>query len=323
MPLLSCFTPLGQLELSSQPSLFQRVYESIVANLGGQYDLTSGSHNEATVYARARAIARGMQAQRRAGNNAYPLKCLELLPLQEEGYGLVPGETDSILTRQQALAARMLLSRGATRENIETQLRAILGDAFLAYRTLTMAEVTAWPTDPSLGPGNFTRIDTSAVPKYVRFLDPVVALGAPLLVHYAPMQPNDAAAILTPGDTLVVQLENLGLAERVTVGAVGIDATGRFFTATFTKSHDVAASGIVGDVPVWCSTARFALIVATAAAAQNAELHRRVDDLMVRVTTGFAQWALVQPTTPGASTIGPFTLNVSPLGAATVAQLSF
>ena len=322
MPLCSAFTPCGQLELSGKPSVFENVYRSIVNSLGGQYDLTVGGHNEATAYARARAIARAMQTQRRAANNALPLKCLELLPLQEAGYGLVPNETDPILTRQQALAAKMLLNRGATRENVETQLRAILGSAFIAYRTLIAAEITVWPSRPQDGPGTFTRTDAVVIPKYVRFIDPVVVLGSATKVHYAPMQPNDATATIAIGDRLVVQLENSGLAELVTVASTGSDAIGLWFTATFVNVHDIAASGIVGNVPVWTSTQRFALIVATASVAQNADIHRRVDELMMQLARGVSQWALVQPSTPGAATVGPFTLNVSPLGSATVGTLT-
>jgi hypothetical protein len=321
MPRFSSLAPFGQLEFSSKPSVFQNVYQSMVNSLGGQYDLTVGGHNEATVYARARGIARAKQALRRAGNQTRPMKTVELLPLQEQGYGLVPNETDTILTRQQSLAARMLLSRGATRENVETQLRAILGAAFVGYRTLAAGEVTSWPADPSPGPGTFPRVDGAVVAKYVRFVDPVSVVGV-ATVHYAALDPTQGTVSLTAGDVMTVQLETLGLAERVTVTSVGVDAVGQFFIATFANAHDIGASGIVGSVPVWQSTQRIAFIEVTSAAALSIETKRKVDDVMNRIARGVSQWALVQPTTAGATTMGPFTLGVSPLGAVPVGTVN-
>jgi hypothetical protein len=489
MPLTSAFTPCGQLECSSKPSVAETVYRAIVANLGGQYDLTVGGHNEATVYARARSIARAMQAQRRAGNQAYPLKCQELLPLQEAGYGLVPGETDDMIARQQALAARMLLPRGATSENVEAQLRAIVGASFVAYRTPASSEIAKWPATPANGPGVFPKAGSAAMPKYIRLTDPVAQTGAivvdsysetnkdtdgslvngsggtysafgqsftgvdtplysatfylkrvnagtglavakiyahsgtfgvngvpagtplatsspidvatlsnsayalvnftfpgvPLLlssalryfavieysaggganslavgldvsaptahgsvahftggawvsdgqtyatcfyvnttlrVGYAPIEPTQVQTPLAAGDVMTVQLENLGLAEKVTIVSVGVDAIGAFFRTVFANAHDIGASGIVGSVPVWTSTQRSALIVVTSIAALSADKVRRINDLMGRIARGVSVWSVAQPTTPGATTMGPFTLGASPLGAVTLASVT-
>lgn len=321
MPLCSAFTPCGQLELSSKPSMAESVYRAMVSNLGGQYDLTVGGHEEATVYARARSIARGMQAQRRAGNNALPLKCIELLPLQEAGYGIVPGETDTLLARQQALAAQMLISRGAVNENVEALLRAIVGADFVAYRMLLDSEVATWPADPSVGPGTFLREGGATQPKYVKFTDPVTTVGVPITVYYTALDTTQGPVVLAKGDVMTVQLENLGLSERVTVASVGSDAAGLWFTATFTNPHDIGASAIVGSVPVWISTRRFALIIVKTASALDAEKCRRIDEMMGRVARGVSTWAIVQPSSPGATTIGPFTLDSSPLGAVPVGTL--
>jgi hypothetical protein len=321
MPRFSSLAPFGQLEFSSKPSVLENVYRAMVNGLGGQYDLTVGGHNEASVYARARGVARAKQALRRAGNQALPFKAIELLPLQEQAYGLVPNETDTILTRQRALAARMLLARGATRENVETQLRAILGTAFLGYRTLAPGEITSWPTDPTPGPGTFPRVDGAVVAKYVRFVDPVAVVGT-ATVHYAALDPTQGTVSLVAEDVMTVQLETLGLAERVTVTTVGTDTNGLFFTATFAKAHDIGATGIVGSVPVWMSTQRIAFIEVTTSASIDAETVRKVADMMSRVARGVSQWAIVQPTTPGATTMGPFKLGLSPLGAVPVGTLN-
>lgn len=486
MPLCSAFTPCGQLECSSRPSIAENVYRSMVANLGGQYDLTVGGHEEATLYARARSIARAMQAQRRAANNALPMKCLELLPLQEAGYGIVPGETDTIVQRQTALAARMLLSRGATQENIEAQLRAILGSAFLGYRTVAPYERSTWPASPGAGPGVFPRADAAIVPKFVRTIDPVVATGlltadsysetnqdadaalqdaigvdlsaigqtflgnggalstvrwyvkktgtptgsavAKIYAHsgaygggvptgpalatsdlfdvtsltgshvlrdfvfsganqvllasgtpyvavleysagsggnivqagidlsasthpgnfvqyaagawsatttldacfyvltftrvtYQALDPSQGSVTLVAGDVMTLQLEVPGVAERVTVATAGADALGTYFTATFARAHDSGATGVVGAVPVTTSSQRSSLIVATAAAALDPPSVGKVADLMGRIARAVSTWAVVQPTSPGASTLGPFTLGLSPLGCVPIGSL--
>ena len=322
MPLFSCFSPFGNLEFSSRPSVCQRVYESMAASLGGQYDLTVGGHNEATLYARARELSRGIQAQRRAGNNANPLKCVELLPLQETGYGLVPNERDGVLARQQALAARMLLSRGARRESIESQLRALLGSNFIELRGPAAGEVVTWPTSPSAGPGTFLRPDGALPPKFFTFLSPVATTGTAVTVYYQQLDPSQTQSPLAAGDVMVAQLEVLGLAEKVTVASVGTDSTGAYFTATFQSSHDLGCTGIVGSVPVWLSTQRVTLVVVAATAALDAETHRKIDDIMARCERGVSQWAVVQPSSPGATTAGPFTLNVSPLGIVPIGTLT-
>lgn len=328
MPLFSAFTPFGQLEFSSKPSVAENIYRSMVSALGDAYDLTPGGHNEASLYARARSIARAKQTLRRAANNALPMKCVELLPLQEAGYGLVPNETATILQRQTLLAARMQLSRGATRENVETQLSAILGSNFIKYRTLAPGEVIAWPVDPSAGPGTYSRVDGVVVPKYLKFVDPVALAGNPAAiaarrVHYTSLDPaNVGFTSLVAGDVISVQIENLGQAERLTVSAVGSDSQGLWFSAPFTKSHDPGASILVGNVPIWWSTQRFALIVVASTAALNSELHRQVDDLMSRVARGVSQWAVVRPSSPGATTIGPFALGLSPLGITTIGTVT-
>lgn len=140
---------------------------------------------------------------------------------------------------------------------------------------------------------------------------------------YENWSPADAEVLLRVGDELAVEIENLGLAEKVEVLSVDGTGSGRHFSAIFESVHDYGASATTGPAPIWTSTKRFVLVVVDAVAAIDADLVRKVDTFMSRISRTVTQWAIVQPTSPGASTIGPFTLDSSPLGVVTLGSLSF
>lgn len=128
---------------------------------------------------------------------------------------------------------------------------------------------------------------------------------------------------LAKGDVLCVQPENLGLAEKLTIVAVeGAGATRRLH-ATFSNAHDAGAAATTGVTPIWWSNCGHLLVVVTAAAALNAELCGQVDEFLTRHAKGGTTWSIVEPTTGGAATIGPYTLGLSPLGAVTVGSVAF
>jgi hypothetical protein len=120
---------------------------------------------------------------------------------------------------------------------------------------------------------------------------------------------------LAKGDVLCVQPENLGLAEKITVVAVEGSGPTRTMHATFSNAHDAGAAATTGATPIWWSNTGHLLVVVTAAAALNAELCGRVNELLTRIAKGGTTWSIVEPTTAGATTVGPYTLGVSPLGA--------
>jgi hypothetical protein len=126
---------------------------------------------------------------------------------------------------------------------------------------------------------------------------------------------------LAKGDVLCVQAENLPLAEKISVVASVGTGTGRILHATFVNAHDAGASATTGATPIWWSNAGHLLIVVTAAAALNAELCGRVNELLTRIAKGGTTWSIVRQTSGGATTIGPYTLGASPLGAVTIGTL--
>jgi hypothetical protein len=137
------------------------------------------------------------------------------------------------------------------------------------------------------------------------------------------------APLLTVGQTLTVQGENTGQAERVTVAAVSLTPQGQAsagpcFQATFTKAHDMGATIVGGPFPYWFSTGRQLLVVVPPATATNREARRQIDDLMRKPIRSVDLWGTVQATTQTnlGGTIGPLTL-ATPIGSSTIGAFSF
>ena len=313
MPLLSAFTPLGQLTLSSKPSHGERFYEMLTASLGGSttptggsYDLSQGTRAEATCYAQAMRMAHVRYLLEHAGKQIDP-DCLdEMLADREHEYGIVPGPNDTPAKRRAAVKARKLLSRGARREAVEDALRTLLGAAFVAYRTTRPAEILNWPTSLGDQPQN---LQLPTVPrKLVRITDPIsIELGHPQAVDYTPVDPSTATLLV--GDTVVVEPEILGITETVLVSAVSAGS----FTATFNKPHSGGCLATTQPYPLWTGTQRASLILVSALLAIDPETRRKVDELMQRIARGVSTWCVVQDL--GGGTAGPFILDVSPMDA--------
>lgn len=322
MPLLSAFTPCGMLSMSSAPSRGETNYQILVDQLKGAFDLTQGTHAEALVYAMAMLFARAGYALERAGNQKDPKRAYDLLPLLEQDYLITPGANDTVSQRAATLLARMLLSRGAVAENIVAGLREFLEDDFIAYRPMTTSEAFVFPTTwTAAGTLKANPTKTTAAPKLVRLSEPIVATGVPFAVGYTNLDSTAGEVKLVAGDVVMVQPENSGLAERVTITSASGSGTARMLTATFTKSHDANAIVTTQNWPYWWSTKRRSLIVLTAAAAVDPEKRRKVDEYMARVARGVSQWSIVQPSAPGLA--GPYLINVSPLGCVPLASIAY
>lgn len=325
MPLYSAFTSYGQLEYSSEPSDAEKIYDAARAGYidpktgTATIDLSEGTYHESKLYARALAIADAKATVRRSGNQENPLKAVEALPHHEAELRLPPRATATIDERRAAVAVRRRRSRGNRYEALYEGLSRILGAALIAIRPIGAHEGTTWPASPATGPGVFVRNDQPA--KVVRLLDPVTTLGAPLTVAYENWDTTQPDIQLVKGDVLAVQPENLGLAEKVTIASVAGVGTARTLTATFSKGHDQDASASTGPVPIWWSTLGHMLVVVAHEAALDAELVAQVNEYLERTLKGGTTWSIVEPTTPGASTIGPFTLGVSPLGAVPIESM--
>jgi hypothetical protein len=288
----------------------------------GGPDLSVGTHAEAKIYAQARGLARAALTMVRANNQYYFSKATEMLPGLEKDYGITPGALDDLTTRRRRGAALEKLFAGGSVPSISSGLRTLLGSAFLGIRSLAPVETVVTPTVP-FGSAKLNATNTGSPPKFLKLVDPVLQTGTPVWVTYTNLDATIAETRVTVGAQFMVQPENTALAELVTIAAIqGAGAT-RQFQATFTNVHDVGANVTNMDWPAQISTQRLLLIVVTAAASIDPNQRRLVDEFMAKAATGVTDWAIVQPTTPGALTIGPFTLGSSPLGAVPIGSLAF
>ena len=305
MPLLSCFTPCGMLTLSSEPSHAQPIYETMIASLGGAFKVTQGTHIEASIYARAMALAELRYLLEHAGGQVTAAGLDEMLGLREEEYEVVPGPADTLAERRAVIAARKLLSRGARRESIEGALSALLGSLFVGLRACPPAEILNTPTTLGDQPAN---LQLPTVRRCLYRLTTAIStgLGAPQSVAFTAVDPPGAVPLV--GDVIVIEPEIDGITERVTVTAVA----GSTLTATFTNPHTAAALATSAPYPYWTGTQRASLIFVTDAAAIDPETRRKLNELLERMMRAPSTWAIVQGT--GASA-GPFTLDASPLDA--------
>jgi len=318
MPRFSAFTPFGMLAFSSKRSFGESIYAAMRACVDQPFDMSVGTHEEAKIYAQAMGLARARYALLRARNQTVPSKTWDMLPVLEADYGLAPLPTDSLVARRGALAARVRLPGGARVSNVTAGLRDILGSNFLALRTTSLDEATS----PSMAAANFR--PRTLPPKFFRTLGSIAPLlPASAWVSYAPFGASPATELLMVGDVAVVQGENSGLAEKVTVTGVQAVDNVQQFQATFTKSHDTGATVTTMHWPFTSSTKRFSLVIVTATAAIDAEQRRKVDDFMARVSRGVSQWAIVQPTTPGALTVGPAKVDAAIIGAVPIGTFAF
>lgn len=307
MPLLSCFTPCGMLELSSAPSYGEQIYDAMIASLGGNFDVSEGTHVEATIYARAMALGELRYLLEHAGGQIDPWQLDECLAEREAEYGIVPTPGESLYDRRAAVAARMLLPLGARRSAIEEALSTLLGDAFVGLRTTAAAEIVNTPTNLGDQPMN---LQLPTIPrKLIRLTNGVsINLGVPQAVAYTAVDPVGTTILV--GDTLVIEPEIDGQTETVVCSSPPV-APGTF-VATFTKGHEPGCLGTTMPFPAWTGTQRASLVFLTDAAAIDPVLRARTHDLMGRISRAVSTWGLVQGSGDSA---GPFTLDESHLDA--------
>lgn len=282
MPLLSAFTPCGHLAMSSKPAHGERIYNALRANLGDDYSQETDSNVQADLYATAMCIASAKYTLERAANNSNPLKATELLPKLERDHLIVPNPAVAIEARRANLAARMMLSRGARRENVEDLLRTLLGDDFIAYETTAPADIETWPPSPG-AIGNWVE---PRVAKIWKTQSGISVLGSPIGVALESI--NDSEPFTT-GESVCVEPDARGRPEHVTV-TQGFSAS---IIATFTRAHDPATIITNQRIPLRISNQRYARIVVSAAASIDTVKRRQVNEIMKRVAQDVSIWGIV------------------------------
>lgn len=327
MPRFSAFTRFGHLAFSSKPSHAESIYRDQLDRMGGDglnYSFAIGTYAEAKLYASSMHYARVRLTCERAQAQRHPAKAVELLPVHEKDWGLVPGPNDTILDRQKMLAAAMLAPKGAGLANINAVLSAILGSALLGVRRIAAGEAQFWPTVAG-SVGLFPKL-LSLPAKSFFLLSPVAVTASPVAFTYARIGPSDGQ-VLQVGDRVCVDAENSGLAETVMITGTG-PALGRA-TATFTKAHSApndvtgypGASLVVGPMPLLSTSQRFLLVIGTSAVVRDGDMRRRVNEAMRRTVRAVDQWAFVEASGP--NQIGPVTVGQTPIGTAPLGTSSF
>jgi len=338
--LFSAFTPVDLYELSGATPIAERIYDSLISGLGGQYSPDGGpppigSRQEALCYMQALQIARARQRLHEARDQRLPSKVVDLLPVRETEYGLVPGPNDTIAQRQAAFAARKLLPKGGTKTNLIAALTALLGSDFVTLYVNPINTALNFPVTCGAWPQNLQRAD--APRKIVKLTSPVDFIGTAKTVSYTtlptPLYPLGAQAeAIVAGDVVVFDTGSSGQIDRVNVtGATvipsfqGVSPNGTIsgtLTANFTRPHESGSMGYVGDFPLWLSPRRHMVVFVSAAAAADPERKRKVHDLMSRMVKATTTWAITasMPGSPNVST--QWQLGVPGLGYTTLTQLT-
>lgn len=329
MPLLSAFTQLGHLVLSSDPSDAENIYDSIVKSYGGQVNVDEGSYFEAEAYATAMGVAAARSALRNAWNQKKAATVYEHIVDQEQAYGIVPSRFDTLEERRAVLGARKKVPAGASRAAVETALQALLGDDFIAYRTTKPLEIVNSPA--ALGDQPMNLQLPTVRRKLGRLLGPVTTIATPFTVGYeeiaqvavvttAGIQATD----LSVGDVIVVGAGLNGIEERVTVlTTYRPDETTPYprFAATFTKAHDAGEVFTTQPFPVWKGNQRHNVLIVSARAASDAETRRKINELWRRMLRVSSTWTIADTTS--ATTAGPFQVGIGKIGITPIGTVTF
>lgn len=306
----SAFAASG-IRFTSRKPLAESIYEDLVACYGTLFGADWDSHFSHRMFARAWVIALAREQLQRAGNEAIPKHCTELLPKLEADYGIVVPYGATIHDRRVVLAAAMAAKRGSTTNAVETSLTELLGDGFIAIKA---HDDTVWVYPDSSypetnGPANFAPIDAPF--KTIRLLS--TTLESPVLYEYA----AGSSEPLLAGEKLVLDPGKLGLMERVTV----VSSTMFDFTATFTKPHDVGAIATTATVPYWPTSRRWLYVVVSQAVLDDGILRNLVHVLLQKILNKTVCWSLCTPS--GVGTIGPFNLDSSILDEEPMTEINY
>lgn len=315
----SLFAPKGLAQYRAGKPLAQALHETALmlfskhgAEQGG-FNTDPGSLVDLFSFSLAITLARAARTLDRADEERFAASAYYLFAKLEAEHGLRPGADDRLHTRHAALADAKRAPRGNARAELEQQLRDLLGDDYVGLHIPSGAEIEIWPAD--LGDRPQLLAEASIDRKLVQIIPAISAnLGSPQYVQYTQIDPADIADehTLTIGDQLVVEPENLGRAEVVTVEALAIGEGEVFFRATFNQAHEPGCWAAQMPFPAWTSTQRHVLLGVTADAIEDAEVRRKVDVLLTKILTGVTTWSTCGMSGPG--TIGPWTIGDPQLG---------
>lgn len=316
----SIYTPKGLHEYRAGKPLAQGLHETALqlfsrygAERGG-FSTEPGSLVDLFTFAMAITFARVARANQNVDRERSAAGAYYLLKQFEEEYGLTPSGDDTLVDRREALALAKRAARGNTRQEIEQQLRDLLGDDYVGLHIPVGAEIAIWPAD--LGDAPQLLADATSTRKLVRITNVIIdGLGAPQAVHYQAVDPAIVAGeqhSLAVNDRLVVEPELLARAEVVVVTSLGLDGSTPTFTATFENAHEPNVWATQMPFPAWASWGRHLFVALAADAAIDPETRRKTHVLLGKILPAITTWSVCPLS--GAGTIGPFTLDDPVLG---------
>lgn len=315
MPAFGDLAPFGLLEFGAGETDATKVYTSLVDSVRGAFDVSTGTHVEASAYARAIAIATSRAILRHGRDQKHATRAVEMLPALERAYGLIPQAGQSDEDRRNAVAARMLLTRGNRREAIESALTSLLGANFVALRVVKPAELAVWPSSP----GNYGTFEAPSRAQKTFVLTSAIAVtGSPVSFSYAHIGADDGTRVLA-GERYTFELENPFESESVVISAA-VPAS-KTATATFVRAKDNGAS-VCSYAPILTSNQRTLIVALKSSAARDPVVRRKVDDLLRRMARASTRWAIVEETTSlhaGPWVLGTSRLGVTPIGTSALA----
>lgn len=285
--LLSEFAPLGLMQLTSDEPESVDIYEALLACFGEQFSTEEGSRIELWCYSRAIELAFGKSVMEEAVEQRLPSKTTHMLPVLERDFGIVPAPNATLAQRRAVLVERFKLPTGGSAFEIRAALTRLLGADFIAYLPTDIDDATIVPAAIGDHPMNLKRPEITR--KRVALAGAVSFIGIPQTVAFT----NESGA-LEVGDVVVFDPGQYGLADRVTIDAIGGTAEAPTLTATFTYPHSAGALGVTMPYPEWSSTKRHSLVVLKASAAADPEKRRVAHEEMARRARASSTWNVVE-----------------------------
>jgi len=309
----SLFAPKGLYANKAGKPLAEAIYDTAIG-LFAKYDerngalaTTPGSLVDLVCFTTAITFARIATSLDKADGERFAAGAYYLLAQIEAEHGLQHGADDTLKTRRAALAAAKRAPRGSARAELTAQLQEAFGEDFFGLYIPTSADAVVWPAD--LGDDPQLLLAESVERKIVQIVPSIsTGLGASQQVRYTPLDlvPTSEHS-LAIGDRLVIEPENLGRAEVVTVEGLAIGDPELYFTATFQQAHEPGALATQMPFPAWTSTQRAILVALNETVALDPVRRGKADELLDRILSGVTTWAICP--TNGSGTIRPWTIG--------------
>lgn len=318
----------GGLRFTSKPPAAESIYESLRESWGSLFTDDEDAAINVETFAQAKTLGLAAETLQRAGNEANPIYCTELLPKLEIDWRTNPSPSTTMHERRGLLAAAMAVKGGDSIESLTAGLQGIIGSGLLT--------IIQQPVSGTWGGGG-----VYPAPVDLQDVDGGPGLFAPAGTRYKSIQLNEAvyrpfqAVVyryldgdelpLVPGDRIIIAPGHFGRMETVTVlsatANAGYPGSLQIFWANFRLPHDPDDIATTMARPVWTSYRRFLHVVVSDEVLRNRPLCQRCDEFMAKTAGHGVQWALVAAS--GNGTTGPFTIGMSNIGETPIEQLTW